>query len=92
MKKQDYFILAVMAAALFSAQSPAHAQGLMPGIQFGGAKQVSPEEQARRDALARAARDAQSSIPTPKASNDPWADVRAAEPASSKSRKSRSLH
>ena len=61
------------------------AQGLpMPGIQFGGGNQMSPEEKARQEKLEKAARDAQSKIPDQKASNDPWASVRSSETSAPK--------
>ncbi|MBY0382441.1 MAG: hypothetical protein K2W78_11035 [Xanthobacteraceae bacterium] len=72
---------------------PVHAQALpVPGIQLGGEKELSPEEKAKMEANERAARAAQSSIPTPKASNDPWASVRSTEDPPAKSKKAKSAH
>lgn len=68
------------AAALFTfATVPARAQ-FTPGFQLGDEKQMSPEEKERNQALERAAKEAQRKIVVPKASNDPWADVRTSEP------------
>jgi hypothetical protein len=68
------------AAALFAfATVPARAQ-FTPGFQLGDEKQMSPEEKERNQALERAAKEAQRKIVVPKASNDPWADVRTSEP------------
>jgi len=86
MKRQGYFAACLAAAALVVVPAAsALAQGLpMPGLQFGGGKQMSPEEKARQDALEKAARDAQSKVPDQKASNDPWANVRSSETSAPK--------
>jgi hypothetical protein len=85
MKRQGYFVAGLAATLLVLPNVPAMAQGLpMPGIQFGGGKQLSPEEQERQDKLEKAARDAQSKIPDQKASNDPWASVRSSETSAPK--------
>lgn len=66
----------VSCAALFALTSlPARAQ-IMPGFQLGAEPELSPEEKERNAANAKAAREARSKIIAPKASNDPWADVR----------------
>lgn len=81
MKRQDFLAACLAAAALIVLPgASAMAQGMpMPGFQFGAAKPVSPEEKARAEALEKAARDAQSTVPAQKASNDPWANVRASD-------------
>jgi len=80
MKRRDYFVAGLVAALIALPNVPAVAQGVpMPGIQFGGGKQMSPEEKARQDKLEKAARDAQATVPTEKANNDPWASVRSSE-------------
>ncbi|MBN8968729.1 MAG: hypothetical protein J0G95_09745 [Rhizobiales bacterium] len=71
--------LAGTAALLAFASAPVQAQ-FTPGFQLGGDKEVSPEERERNQANERAAREAQKKIVAPKASNDPWADVRTSEP------------
>lgn len=94
MKKHGYLVFAAAAGvALFAAQAPALAQGMpMPGIQLGGQKEISPEEKAKMEANEQAAKAAQSSIPTPKASNDPWASVRSGDDEPSKPKKTKSVH
>jgi len=94
MKKHSYFILAAASAVIMSGVcSPVRAQSLpVPGIQLGAEKEVSPEEKAKMEANERAARAAQSSIPTPKASNDPWATVRSSEETPAKPKKTKSVH
>lgn len=89
MKKHGYFVGAALGLALVVSSVSAYAQGMpMPGFKLGDDKQLSPEEKERMEANERAARAAQSSIPTPKASNDPWASVRSAdEPPTSKVKK-----
>jgi hypothetical protein len=85
MKRQGYFVAGLAAALMALPGGAAMAQGLpMPGIQFGGGNQMSPEEKARQEKLEKAARDAQSKIPDQKASNDPWASVRSSETSAPK--------
>lgn len=72
--------LAGAAAVIAFAAVPARAQ-LTPGFQLGADKEISPEERERNLANERAAREAQKKIVAPKASNDPWADVRTSEPS-----------
>jgi hypothetical protein len=95
MKKHGYFASAALAVVLAAAPvASAFAQGMpMPGFKLGEEKQLTPEEKEKMEANERAAKAAQSSIPTPKASNDPWATVRTNEtPAStSKPKKSKTV-
>src|SRR3569623_393889 len=85
MKRQGYFAASLAAALIGLSNVPAMAQGFpMPGIQFGGVNQMSPEEKERQNKLEKAARDAQSKIPNQKASNDPWANVRSSETSAPK--------
>ena len=80
MKRRGYVVAGLAAMLLALPGGVATAQGLpMPGIQFGGGNQMSPEEKARQEKLEKAARDAQSKIPDQKASNDPWGNVRSSE-------------
>lgn len=72
-------ILIVLALILLAA--PALAQGIMPGISLGGAKEMTEEEKARAAEREEAARAASSRIPVQqKASNDPWAGARDVTP------------
>ena len=93
MKKHGYFAAAALGLALMVSSVSAHAQGMpMPGFKLGEDKQLSPEEKERMEANERAAKAAQSSIPTPKASNDPWATVRPADvPPASKAKKPKAV-
>lgn len=77
--------------AFTTAAVPAHAQNLMPGFQLGGDKTLTPEEKERNEANEKAAREAQKSIKAPKASNDPWGDVRAADAPAAKPAKSKKM-
>jgi len=85
MKRQGYFVAGLAAVLIALPGGAAMAQGVpMPGIQFGGGNQMSPEEKARQEKLEKAARDAQSKLPDQKASNDPWANVRSSETSAPK--------
>ena len=64
-----------IAAILTVLAGPALAQ-LAPTIPLNGSNSMTPEEKARLEANERAARAASARIPTPKVSDDPWADVR----------------
>jgi hypothetical protein len=61
------------------------AQLPMPGISFGGdsKRKLTPEEQAKQDAMDKAYNSAIQKIPEKKA-NDPWGNIRQA-PATSQS-------
>jgi hypothetical protein len=73
-----------MAVALGVLAGPAAAQQspLMPRFSLGDAKhKLTPEEQARQDALDNAYKSATNKIPDQKTANDPWATVRTAPAA-----------
>lgn len=93
MKIHGYFVLAAASAAVLCGTCPpVRAQALpVPGFQLGGGKELSPEEKAKLEAGERAAKAAQASVPTPKASNDPWASVRSSEETPTKSKKTKSV-
>lgn len=70
-----------IAAILTALAGPAFAQ-FAPTIPLNSGNNMTPEQKARADANERAARAASASVPTPKASDDPWANARSApEPA-----------
>jgi hypothetical protein len=70
-----------IAAVLTALTGPALAQ-FAPTIPLNGGSNMTPEQKARLEANERAARAASASVPTPKASDDPWANARSTpEPA-----------
>jgi hypothetical protein len=72
-----------IAAILTALAGPALAQ-LSPTFPIDDGTKLTPEQKAKLEANERAARAASSRVPTPKVSDDPWADVRAT-PAPAKS-------
>jgi len=75
-------IIAVLTGTA-SAQSP-----FTPSLSLGGdtKRKLTPEEQAKQNAIDQAYKSATAKIPDRK-SNDPWADVRPASPAPSPKKK-----
>jgi hypothetical protein len=70
-----------IAAILTALAGPAFAQ-FAPTIPLNSGNSMTPEQKARAEANERAARAASASVPTPKASDDPWANTRSVqEPA-----------
>jgi hypothetical protein len=62
------------------------AQLPMPGISLQGDKpKLSPEEQARQDAIDKAYRSSMQKIPEKKAA-DPWGNIRTAPPTSAQNK------
>lgn len=68
---------------------PAYAQGMMPGFRLNEEKTLTEDEIARNKANEDAAKAARAKIPDGKASSDPWATVRTAEPAKAPKSKTR---
>ena len=66
------------AALLAILTCPARAQ-ILPGFNLNQDKEISEDEKERNRANEKAAKEAQKSIVAPKASSDPWGDVRAAD-------------
>ena len=64
----------------------AYAQFPMPGLSLQGdtKPKLTPEEQARQDALDNAYNAANKKIPDKKQAADPWGDVRQSTPSNSK--------
>lgn len=60
---------------------PAFAQNLTPGFRLNEGKEYTDEEKARMKANEDAAKAARATLPTAKASSDPWAAAREAETA-----------